>query len=52
MQPASSAREPEMSALRGGQFAMGGNEDVSEKPVHQVTVKPFAISKFPVSVLE
>ena len=51
MQPAS-VREPEMSALRGGSFAMGGNEEISERPVHQVTIKPFAISKFPVSVRE
>ena len=41
-----------MISLRGGSFAMGSNEDVSEKPVHQVTVKPFAIGKFPVSVQE
>jgi formylglycine-generating enzyme required for sulfatase activity/class 3 adenylate cyclase len=52
MQPAPSVREPEMTALRGGSFAMGGNEELSEKPVHQVTIKPFAISKFPVSVRE
>ena len=51
-QPASPVREPEMSTLRGGQFAMGGNEEISEKPVHQVTIKPFAIGKFPVSVRE
>jgi formylglycine-generating enzyme required for sulfatase activity/class 3 adenylate cyclase len=50
--PASPVREPEMSTLRGGQFAMGGNEEISEKPVHQVTIKPFAIGKFPVSVRE
>ena len=31
---------------------MGSNEDVSEKPVRQVTVKPFAMGKFPVSVQE
>jgi formylglycine-generating enzyme required for sulfatase activity/class 3 adenylate cyclase len=52
MPTASSVRDPEMSALRGGSFAMGGNEDISEKPVHQVTVKPFAISKYPVTVRE
>ena len=52
MQQASSVREPEMSPLRGGSFAMGGNEEISEKPVHQVTIKPFAIGKFPVSVRE
>jgi len=41
-----------MIVLRGGSFAMGSNEDVSEKPVRQVTVKPFAMGKFPVSVRE
>jgi len=50
---ASSVREPENErAFRGGSFAMGGNEEISEKPVHQVTIKPFAIGKFPVSVRE
>jgi formylglycine-generating enzyme required for sulfatase activity len=49
---AASIREPEMISLRGGSFAMGSNEDVSEKPVRQVTVKPFAMGKFPVSVRE
>jgi formylglycine-generating enzyme required for sulfatase activity/class 3 adenylate cyclase len=51
-QVAASIREPEMVTLRGGSFAMGSNEDVSEKPVRQVTVKPFAMAKFPVSVQE
>jgi formylglycine-generating enzyme required for sulfatase activity/class 3 adenylate cyclase len=51
-QQASAVREPEMSSIRGGSFAMGSNEDVSERPVHQVTVKPFATSKFPVTVRE
>jgi formylglycine-generating enzyme required for sulfatase activity/class 3 adenylate cyclase len=51
-QLASSVRVPEMSELRGGSFAMGSNEDISEKPVHQVTIKPFAISKFPITVRE
>jgi formylglycine-generating enzyme required for sulfatase activity/class 3 adenylate cyclase len=51
-QAAVSIREPEMVSLRGGSFAMGSNEDVSEKPVRQVTVKPFAMAKFPVSVRE
>jgi formylglycine-generating enzyme required for sulfatase activity/class 3 adenylate cyclase len=51
-QAAASIQEPEMVSLRGGSFAMGSNEDVSEKPVHQVTVKPFAMAKFPVSVRE
>jgi formylglycine-generating enzyme required for sulfatase activity/class 3 adenylate cyclase len=51
-QPASSVREPETIALRGGSFAMGSNEELSEKPVHQATIKPFAMGKFPVSVQE
>jgi formylglycine-generating enzyme required for sulfatase activity/class 3 adenylate cyclase len=51
-QPAPSIREPETTALHGGSFAMGGNEDLSEKPIHQVTVKPFAIGKYPVTVRE
>ncbi len=29
---------------------MGSNDDSSEKPVHQVTIKPFAISRYPISV--
>jgi formylglycine-generating enzyme required for sulfatase activity/class 3 adenylate cyclase len=49
---ASAIQEPEMIPLRGGSFAMGSNEDASEKPVHQVTIKPFAISKYPITVRE
>ena len=45
-------REPEMIPLRGGNFAMGSNEEISEKPIHQVTIKPFAITKYPISVRE
>ena len=44
--------EPEMTPLRGGTFMMGSNEDATEKPVHQMTIKPFAISRYPVSVRE
>jgi formylglycine-generating enzyme required for sulfatase activity/class 3 adenylate cyclase len=51
-QTATSAREPDMVPLRGGSFAMGSNDDPSERPVHQVSVRPFSISKFPISVLE
>src|SRR5205085_2910245 len=32
VQPSASVREPEMTPLRGGSFAMGSNEDISEKP--------------------
>jgi formylglycine-generating enzyme required for sulfatase activity/class 3 adenylate cyclase len=51
-QPAVPIREPEMVAIRGGGFAMGSNDDPTERPVHQVTVKPFSIGKYPVTVLE
>jgi len=44
--------EPEMIALQGGSFSMGSNEDASERPIHRVTVKPFAIGKYPVTVRE
>jgi len=39
-----------MVSLPGGTFVMGSYEDPSEKPAHQVTLKPFAISKFPITV--
>jgi formylglycine-generating enzyme required for sulfatase activity len=41
-----------MISIRGSTFAMGSNEDTSEKPVRQVTVKPFSMSRYPVSVRE
>lgn len=50
--PTSAVREPQMDMLRGGTFMMGSNEDISEKPVHQVSIKPFAISRYPISVRE
>jgi formylglycine-generating enzyme required for sulfatase activity len=43
-------KEPEMATLPGGSFAMGSNEDLSEKPIHQVAIKPFAISKAPITI--
>ena len=50
---AASAQEPEMVQLRGGGFAMGSSsDDPSEQPVHQVTIRPFWIGKFPVTVQE
>jgi formylglycine-generating enzyme required for sulfatase activity/class 3 adenylate cyclase len=51
-QRASAIQEPEMTPMRGGTFAMGSNEEISERPVHQVTIKPFAISKYPITVRE
>ena len=41
-----------MVSLPGANFAMGSNDDISEKPVHQVAIKPFAIGKHPVTVRE
>jgi formylglycine-generating enzyme required for sulfatase activity/class 3 adenylate cyclase len=49
---ASSVGEPEMIAVPGASFAMGSNDDPSEKPVHQVTIKSFSIGKFPITVRE
>ena len=48
-QPTSAVREPEMNMLRGGSFMMGSNDDVTEKPTHQVTIKPLrsASIRFP-----
>jgi formylglycine-generating enzyme required for sulfatase activity/class 3 adenylate cyclase len=43
---------PEMIPIPGNSFAMGSNDEVSEKPVHRVIIKPFAIGKFPVTVRE
>ena len=51
-QLASVIREPETNTIRGGSFTMGSNDDVTEKPTHQVTIKPFAISRYPISVRE
>jgi formylglycine-generating enzyme required for sulfatase activity/class 3 adenylate cyclase len=50
--PSPVVREPEMKMLPGGSFMMGSNDDPTEKPVHQVSIKPFAMSRYPVSVLE
>jgi formylglycine-generating enzyme required for sulfatase activity len=44
-------RLPDIVLIPGGSFAMGGAE-TSELPVHQVTVKPFALGKFPVTIGE
>jgi len=42
--------EPEMIAIAGGSFRMGSGEDASEQPLHTVTVKPFMMAKYPVTV--
>jgi formylglycine-generating enzyme required for sulfatase activity len=49
--PAENVHLPELVMIPGGTFAMGGVE-VAELPVHQVTIKPFALGKFPVTVGE
>jgi formylglycine-generating enzyme required for sulfatase activity/class 3 adenylate cyclase len=46
------ALAPEMVSIPGGTFAMGSDSDLSEKPIHRVSIKPFAISKFPITVRE
>ena len=43
---------PEMVSIPGGTFAMGSDDDPSEKPIHRVTINSFAISKFPITVRE
>ena len=43
---------PEMVSIPGGTFAMGSDDDPSEKPIHRVTIKSLAISKFPITVRE
>jgi formylglycine-generating enzyme required for sulfatase activity len=40
---------PAMLSVPGGALVMGSNDDPSEKPIHRVTIKPFAISKFPIT---
>ena len=43
---------PEMVSIPGGAFSMGSGDDPSEKPIHEVAIKSFAISKFPITVRE
>jgi formylglycine-generating enzyme required for sulfatase activity/class 3 adenylate cyclase len=45
-------RQPQMVFLPGGQFRMGSREDPSEEPEHFVHIRPFWISKYPVTVGE
>ncbi|MGC2782125.1 MAG: formylglycine-generating enzyme family protein, partial [Bradyrhizobium sp.] len=44
-------RLPDIVMIPGGTFAMGGVES-SELPVHRVTIRPFALGKYPVTVGE
>jgi formylglycine-generating enzyme required for sulfatase activity len=41
-----------MVNIPSGTFMMGSNDDPSEKPVHSVSVRAFAISRYPVTVKE
>lgn len=44
---------PEMVMLAGGTFKMGSEKgDPDEKPVHSVTIKPFAMGKFEITTKE
>ncbi|MEH2512970.1 formylglycine-generating enzyme required for sulfatase activity/class 3 adenylate cyclase [Nitrobacteraceae bacterium AZCC 1564] len=45
-------KEPDMVPLSGGSFSMGSNGDLSERPIHRVSVKPFSMSKTPITVRE
>jgi sulfatase modifying factor 1 len=38
--------EPDMVTVEGGTFAMGGNENNDEKPIHNVTLSSFKIAKY------
>ncbi|MGJ5180170.1 formylglycine-generating enzyme family protein [Bradyrhizobium oligotrophicum] len=48
---ASRTRLPDVVMIPGGSFAMGGME-AAELPVHRVTIKPFALGKYPVTIGE
>jgi len=50
--PSRAVEEPEMVSIPAGSFAMGSNDDASEGPIHQVSIKPVTISKFPIMVRE
>lgn len=50
--PAPDMPDPEMVSLKGGSFSMGSNDDPSERPIRKVTVRPFAMGKYPVTVRE
>ena len=39
----------EMVAIPGGKFMMGSNENDDEEPIHEVTVSPFYMGKYPVT---
>ena len=45
-------QQPQMVFLSSGRFQMGSRDDPSEEPAHFVQVRPFWISKYPVTVGE
>ncbi|HEV2552072.1 MAG TPA: SUMF1/EgtB/PvdO family nonheme iron enzyme [Stellaceae bacterium] len=45
-------KAPETVELPGGAFTMGSNDDASERPTHRVSLRPFAIGKYPVTIGE
>jgi formylglycine-generating enzyme required for sulfatase activity/class 3 adenylate cyclase len=47
--PAAGASLPAMVSLPGGTLLMGSNDVPSEQPTRRVTIKPFSISKFPIT---
>ena len=44
--------EPDMVTVQGGRFAMGGNENNNEKPIHNVTLRSFKIAKYETTVAQ
>lgn len=44
--------EPSMVSLAGGEFLMGSNDDLSERPSHHVVLAPFLLSEKAVTVRE
>lgn len=44
--------EPDMVTVQGGRFAMGGNENNNEKPIHNVTLSSFKIAKYETTVAQ
>jgi len=39
----------ELVRIPAGKFMMGSNEDDSEKPIHEVTIQPFYLGKYPIT---
>lgn len=46
------SNEPDMVTVEGGRFAMGGNENTNEKPIHTVTLSSFKIAKYETTVAQ